>query len=249
MRELKKPEVLQARPADIRNRPNCKFGRTCSRQDSDNHAKKYNHICNALPEDQARTLHQDDSMPPRERVPEPDTSSAAESDEGVSSEDENDNVPSTTDAGTQWEARAIGIEVVCPTNGLNSAWLTNTGPTYPPPTSASTQAFSIASIVNGDAGPSSSAADTQSRAAQAPTWQSAPASQSTILGLRSSHQPTHQPGNYPNLFDSVGGSMNLPLSSKLPPLQTGSKLPSLFDMPEASTSARKLDSSSMDVEQ
>lgn len=241
MRELKKPEVLQARPADVRNRPNCKFGRTCSRQDSDNHAKKYNHICDALPEDQARTMHQDDILSARANVPEPDNSSAAESDEGGSDE-ENDGPSSMADAGTQWEAAAVGVEIMRQTTGLNSAWATNTAPAYAP--STSTQAFSIANLVNETSG-SSSSADTQSRAAQAPTWQAASSSQAAVLGLR----PSHQPNGYPNLFDNVGGTMGMSLSSKLPPLQTGSKLPSLFDMPEASTSARKLDSSSMDVEQ
>lgn len=245
MRELKKPEVLQARPADVRNRPNCKFGRTCSRQDSDNHAKKYNHICDALPEDQARTMHQDDTLPARENVPEQDNSGAESDDSG--SDDENDNPSNVTDAGTQWGDAAVGVEVMCHTTGLNSAWTSNTGPAFAPSTSTSTQAFSIANLVN-ETSESSSSADTQSRAAQAPTWQAASSSQPTVLGLRSSHQTTHQSNGYPNVFDSVGGSMSMPLSSKLPPLQTGSKLPSLFDMPEASTSARKLDSSSMDVE-
>ena len=40
MRELKKPEVFNSRPAAMRERPNCKFGRKCSRQEIDRHAKK-----------------------------------------------------------------------------------------------------------------------------------------------------------------------------------------------------------------
>ncbi|EKC99633.1 hypothetical protein A1Q2_06052 [Trichosporon asahii var. asahii CBS 8904] len=247
MRELKKPEALQARPADVRNRPNCKFGRTCSRQDSDDHAKKYNHICDALPEDEARTMHQDDILPAQENAPEQDNS-GAESDDG-GSDDENEIPSNFFDAGTQWEATVVGVEMTCHTNGLNSAWVNNTGAAYASSTSTtSTQAFSIANLVNETSGPPSSA-DTPARAAQAPTWQAATNSQPAVLGLRSSHQGTHQANGYPTLFDSVGSSMSMPLSSKLPPLQTGSKLPSLFDMPEASTSARKLDSSSMDVEQ
>lgn len=40
MRELAKPEVASTRPAAVSGRPNCKHGRKCTRQDSEQHAKK-----------------------------------------------------------------------------------------------------------------------------------------------------------------------------------------------------------------
>ncbi|KLT40974.1 hypothetical protein CC85DRAFT_313014 [Cutaneotrichosporon oleaginosum] len=63
MRQLQKPEVAEKMPANIKGRPNCKFGRKCARQDVDAHSKKYNHICEALPAEEADKLHQDDTMP------------------------------------------------------------------------------------------------------------------------------------------------------------------------------------------
>lgn len=37
---MQNPEVADKMPANIKGRPNCKFGRKCSRQDNDMHAKK-----------------------------------------------------------------------------------------------------------------------------------------------------------------------------------------------------------------
>lgn len=40
MRQLQKPEVMDKMPGNIKGRANCKFGRKCTRQDRDMHAKK-----------------------------------------------------------------------------------------------------------------------------------------------------------------------------------------------------------------
>lgn len=182
-------------------------------------------------------------------APEPETPSTPESDEGASDED-NDGPSNYADVGTQWEEAVTGVEVTRRTNGLNNAWVSNGEQAHISVPSSSSQAFSIASLVNerSETPPASQSQSESwsSRPSQTPTWQTASSSQANVLGFRPSHQP---PSGYPNLFENVNGPINLPMSSKLPPLQTGSKLPSLFNMPEASTSAHKLDSSSVDIEQ
>jgi hypothetical protein len=40
MRQLQKPEVVEKMPGNIKGRPNCKFGRKCTRQEHDTHSKK-----------------------------------------------------------------------------------------------------------------------------------------------------------------------------------------------------------------
>ncbi|KAK4684932.1 hypothetical protein P7C73_g5228, partial [Tremellales sp. Uapishka_1] len=62
MREIAKEEVKAKLPAVMKGRANCKFGRKCHRQESTTHAKKYNHVCNALPIEEARLIQQDDTV-------------------------------------------------------------------------------------------------------------------------------------------------------------------------------------------
>ncbi|RSH79670.1 uncharacterized protein EHS24_009322 [Apiotrichum porosum] len=114
MRELKKPEVTNGRAATMQGRPNCKHGRKCTKQDSDTHAKKFNHICDPLPADEAAQIQQDDSIPVGEPASErTEVTADNASDSGSDSDDEKEeDSRSYVDVGTQYESSPEGTIMV-----------------------------------------------------------------------------------------------------------------------------------------
>ncbi|KAL1412517.1 hypothetical protein Q8F55_000263 [Vanrija albida] len=159
MRELAKPEVASSRPAAISGRPNCKHGRKCTRQDSEQHAKKFNHICEPMPEKEASQIHQDDT--PAIQTNEPTN---ALSPSGSSSDDEDESEkPTYTTASTQYEANPEGSVVIGrSTQGIQAVWKASEQLPVASSSSLPAPALAISNLVNSPAGRSvagSSAAD------------------------------------------------------------------------------------------
>lgn len=164
MRQLQIPEVADKMPNNIKGRPNCKFGRKCVRQDNDTHAKKCeqwfvprlpltpdNHICNALPVEQADKLQQDDTMPavaapgPNDAIPAiaPPPVAEGASDEDSDEDDDSDggtdtdedgvengnNAPPAksnyVDASAQWESNAAGTVLTVQAPPMLPVWSLN----------------------------------------------------------------------------------------------------------------------------
>ncbi|GMK56233.1 hypothetical protein CspeluHIS016_0300730 [Cutaneotrichosporon spelunceum] len=137
MRQLQKSEVVDKMPGNIKSRPNCKFGRKCTRQEHDIHSKKYNHICDALPAEEAEKIHQDDTMPtgteggPNEPGPSRhrrrhplnvESDSDDESDGGTDTDDESVRNVDYVDVGTQWEPSPIGTAITVDGPTIHPAW-------------------------------------------------------------------------------------------------------------------------------
>ncbi|BEI88771.1 uncharacterized protein CcaverHIS019_0201330 [Cutaneotrichosporon cavernicola] len=137
MRQLQKPEVADKMPGHIKGRPNCKFGRKCARQEHDIHSKKYNHICDALPTEEAEKIQQDDTMPagtmggpnepgpsrrPQRHILNGESDSDDESDGGTDTDDEDDRKANYVDVGTQWEPTPTGTAMTVGASPIHAAW-------------------------------------------------------------------------------------------------------------------------------
>jgi hypothetical protein len=189
MRELQKPEVLVRLPATFKDRPNCKHGRKCTRQENERHGKKcehrvkyqllivVNHICEPLPADEAAKLHQDDSAPAKTTAPPPGADSSLSSESPQESDsDSDDDGPSYVDAETQYEANPHGTVIsVSAQHPMLPKWL---------PDSQGIAPLSIANILNLDA---------------------------PIRGSSSSSSPIHRPLS-PHPALRVSGSASTPLA-------------------------------------
>ncbi|KAL7422979.1 hypothetical protein Q5752_002277 [Cryptotrichosporon argae] len=107
-REIAKPEVQTKLPKTMLDRPNCKNGRKCTKQEKESHCKKYNHLCEPLPADQAAALQQDDSQPTAEasvstqQETQTQTQPESESEDDGNSDDEEEDGKSSVHVGVQY---------------------------------------------------------------------------------------------------------------------------------------------------